>query len=97
MGMGYRVSEGRMSAQLDKLFLTPGEIDELTGIRRGSKGRTKFQMQSDYLFSQGIPHRMNARNRPVVTLSAIEGRKTEAPRPTWQPTFVNHGPSANHK
>lgn len=48
------------------IFLTAEEMAELTGYKRHSK-------QIEALRQMGIPCRINARGRPVVTRSVIEG------------------------
>ena len=48
------------------IFLTAEEMAELTGYKRHGK-------QIEALRQMGIPCRINARGRPVVTRSVIEG------------------------
>lgn len=48
------------------IFLTAEEMAELTGYKRHSK-------QIEALRQMGIPCRINARGRPIVTRSVIEG------------------------
>lgn len=82
-----------MSAQLDVLFLTEEQVDELTGIRRGEtingKKHTKFQRQVEFLRQRGIAFIENARGKPIITRSAVEGRGEKEPaRKGWQPRVV---------
>lgn len=82
-----------MSAQPDQLFLTEDQVDELTGIKRGDtingKKRTKFQLQVEFLRMRGIAFIENARGKPIITRSAIEGRAPmEAPKRGWMPKVV---------
>jgi hypothetical protein len=82
-----------MTDVISPLFLSEAQVDELTGIRRGdtSKGikRTKFQLQISFLRLSGIAFIENARGKPMITLSAIEGGKTKSPtRKSWQPQAI---------
>lgn len=73
------------------IFLTPEEIAELTGIRRGCKGKSREQRQVTALKSMGVPHYVNAAKRPIVARAAIEGSasalaKSNAPAVEgWEP------------
>ena len=74
----------------EQLFLTEPQVDELTGIRRGDSlngvKRSKFQLQVTFLRTRGIAFIENARGKPIITRSAIEGRRQEPPpRKGWQP------------
>ena len=60
-----------------KVFLDSSEIFALTG--RKMKGR-----QIDTLRKMGIPFYVNATGHPVVTLTAVEGRKEEPIHTTWE-------------
>lgn len=61
------------------MFLTADELAELTGRKIKSK-------QIEALRRMGIPFHVNAVNKPVVSATAIEGRKPPVPAaPTWQP------------
>ncbi|WP_431290450.1 DUF4224 domain-containing protein [Burkholderia cepacia] len=62
-------------------FLTPEEVSELSGIRTGRKGKTREQLQIEWLRSSGIPFWTNARGRPIVARSAIDGIKTADEKP----------------
>jgi hypothetical protein len=82
-----------MSAQLDQLFLTEAQVDELTGIRRGDTlngaKRTKFQLQTMFLRTRGIAFIENARGKPIIARAVIEGRAAfDAPRRGWAPKVM---------
>lgn len=77
-----------MSALPDQLFLTEQQADELTGIRRGHNGQSKHMLQCAFLRNNGIAHFVNARGKPVIPMSAIDGRKQESVRKTWQPRIA---------
>lgn len=77
----------------EQLFLSSSELDELTGIRRGSTRsgikRSKYEMQAAFLREIGIPFISNARGRPVVLLSAVESRRpSEVPKVGWKPAVM---------
>jgi len=66
------------------LFLAPDEIEVLTG-------RRKSRSQIEALRQMGIQFFVNALNRPVVPVSAIEGKKP-APPPEpekWYPAVLS--------
>ena len=70
---------------MPNLFLTPDETAELTGIRRGRGGKTRDQMQADWLRTSGIAFVVNAAGRPIITVAAVEGRKGPPPPAVgWQ-------------
>ena len=71
---------------MSSLFVCEADVDELTGIKVGRNGKTKHQMQCDFLRGAGIPFVRNARGRPVVTVAAIEGKRAAAePVKSWAP------------
>ncbi len=72
-------------------FLTPEEVEVLTGIRVGRRGKTREQLQIEWLRTSGIPFWTNARGRPVIARSAIDGkaRADEPARPKWQPKVLS--------
>lgn len=74
-------------------FLSPEEVAELSGIRTGRKGKTREQLQVNWLRAAGIPFWTNARGRPIIARSAIEGRsaKETSEKPRWQPKVVALG------
>lgn len=64
------------------MFLTTEEIKELTG-------RTLKHLQCEVLRKNGIPFFVNASGRPVVAVSAIEGRPGSVARPAgWKPSVI---------
>ena len=72
------------------LFLSPSDIAELTGIGRGTAGRTREQIQADTLRKMKIPHYVNAAGRPLVARAVIEGGTLPdnvAPL-TWEPNLA---------
>lgn len=73
------------------LFLTPDEIQELTGIKRGKQGKRREALQVAALRAMRIPFHVNAVGRPVVARSMIEGNisKEEATQ-QWEPA-LKHG------
>lgn len=86
-----------MGPEMSDTFLSPQEIEELTGVKTGKtiggKKRTREELQIDWLRASGIPFWSNARGRPIVARAAIEGRKaTEVaaaePRKKWQPAAL---------
>ena len=56
-------------------FLSPQEIEELTGVKTGRNKRTREQLQIEWLRASGNPFWENARGRPIVARAAIEGRR----------------------
>jgi len=77
----------------DDLFLRDCHVDELTGIKRGvtinGKKQSKHELQVAFLRMRGIAFIENARGRPVIVRSAIEGRRvTDAPKTAWQPKVI---------
>ncbi|VVE07538.1 DUF4224 domain-containing protein [Pandoraea sputorum] len=74
-------------------FLTAEEVAELSGVRSGRRGKSREELQSDWLRSAGIPFWVNARGRPIVARVAIEGRTRgeEQPKNKWQPRMMAMG------
>lgn len=72
-------------------FLTPEEVEELSGIRVGRGGKTREQLQIEWLRTSGIPFWTNARGRPIIARTAIMGggRSEDQPRPKWQPKVLS--------
>ncbi|MDZ4049263.1 MAG: DUF4224 domain-containing protein [Limnobacter sp.] len=76
-------------------FYSEAEIDELTGIKRGTGGKNKYQMQCDFLKDTGIPFIENARGRAIVARSAIEGRskkqetESQPAHKGWEPKLIS--------
>lgn len=73
------------------IFLSEKQVDFLTGIHRGKTIRgekqSKHVLQADHLRSKGIPFTENARGKPIVARSAIEGGMYKQKPVTrgWQP------------
>lgn len=67
-----------MTAQPTAIFLSTGELYELTGYRLAA-----YQVR--WLQRQGITHWVRADGKPVVPRSALEGRPAAAPvpEPDW--------------
>jgi Domain of unknown function (DUF4224) len=71
------------------MFLTPEQVAELTGISRGRNGKTREQLQVEQLRSMAVVFRVNAKGRPIVTWTAVNGVKEEASAiTTWQPNIL---------
>lgn len=81
------------------IFLDIAQVDELTGIKRGStvNGRklSKYQLQIEFLRNRGIAFIANARGRPIVVRSVIEGASRNWDEPSrqlkvkqWQPGVI---------
>lgn len=67
------------------LFLSREEVRQLTGFAIKAK-------QIKHLRKCGIPFFVNGSGWPVVTVSAIEGRKqTEQPPQAWKPAVLQGG------
>lgn len=67
---------------MSETFLSSEEVAELSGVRVGRRGKTREELQVEWLRTSGIPFWTNARGRPIIARSAIEGRKSkeDAPR-----------------
>jgi hypothetical protein len=74
-------------------FLSPEEVAELSGVRVGRGGKTREELQVEWLRTSGIPFWTNARGRPIIARAVIEGRQSaaEAPRKRWQPKVLSMG------
>ena len=75
-------------------FLSPQEIEELTGVKTGKNNRKREQLQIDWLRAAGIPFWENGRGRPIVARAAIEGRRAAEvaaaePKKKWQPPTLS--------
>ena len=67
---------------MSSIFLNADEVRELTGFAIKTK-------QIEQLRRMGIAFFVNGSGRPIVTVSAIEGRKQEAPHQhVWQPAIL---------
>lgn len=71
-------------------FLTPEEVAELSGVRKGKRGKSRDELQVEWLRSVAIPFWTNVRGRPIVARAAIEGRTRgdEVPKKKWQPRIM---------
>jgi hypothetical protein len=74
-------------------FLTPQEVAELAGIKTGRNGKTREELQIEWLRTAGIPFWANARGRPIIARAAIEGRQAteKQVRQKWQPKVLSLG------
>lgn len=66
------------------MFLSSQDISELTGRKTKSK-------QIEALLRMGLPFWVNAIGRPVVTVTAIEGRRETPPEKAWSPQRKKRG------
>jgi hypothetical protein len=73
------------------LFLTLEEVAELTGVKVGRHGKSREELQTEWLRGSGIPFWTNARGRPIIARSTIEVRASEAEATPkkWQPKVLN--------
>ena len=73
------------------MFLSPDEVAELTGIKRGRDGLSRNEIQVNQLKNMGIAFFVNASGRPIITKSAIEGTpQIIAKKLAWQPKVLTH-------
>lgn len=73
-------------------FLSAEEVAELTGIMVGRRGKTREELQVEWLRTSGIPFWTNARGRPIIARAAIVGREAaEQPKKKWQPKVMAFG------
>lgn len=66
------------------MFLSSQDISELTGRKTKSK-------QIEALLRMGLPFWVNAIGKPVVTLTAVEGRMAPPQEKPWTPQRKNRG------
>lgn len=67
------------------LFLSQEDLSILTGFTVKAK-------QIEQLRKMGVPFFVNGCGRPVVAVSAVEGRKQEQAAPTaWKPAVLQGG------
>jgi hypothetical protein len=74
------------------MFLDPDEIAKLTGIRKGSSGKSRETLQCSQLRLMGIPFFVNAKGEPIVARAAFQMSSTAPPPPppkAWQPGCLN--------
>jgi len=70
------------------LFLSAEDLHTLTGYSVKTR-------QIDQLRRMGIPFFVNACGRPVVAVSAVEGRKQrDQPHPGWNPAVLQENRTA---
>ena len=69
------------------IFLSHEDLRELTGYTVRAK-------QIEQLRRMGIAFFVNGCGRPVVTFSAIEGRKQPEQTATWKPAILTAGRNA---
>jgi hypothetical protein len=66
-----------------KVFLDEDAIRKLTGCAQKAR-------QVEQLRRMGVPFWINARGKPVVACSALEGsKKPEKPVKKWESTYLN--------
>jgi len=70
------------------LFLSREDVAELTGITRKDNGKTREQLQCEFLRSQGIQFFVNFRGEPKVTIAFINGSKEHVKQTGWQPKLL---------
>lgn len=70
------------------MFLTPEEIAELTGIRKGSTGRSRAELQCAHLRNIGVPFWTNAAGEPKVPRSFFDGGKPPPQKQAWKPGLL---------
>ncbi|KAF0812759.1 hypothetical protein IGB42_02602 [Andreprevotia sp. IGB-42] len=76
----------------EPLFLNAEEVRELTGIAKGSRGKSRDALQVDWLRNMGIPFWLNAKGCPVVSRAAITGQPARKEQPTtgpWVPRVLS--------
>ncbi|WFC66471.1 DUF4224 domain-containing protein [Achromobacter denitrificans] len=70
------------------MFLSPAEVAEMTGIRRGTKGKPYPVLQVEWLLAHGYPAHVNRAGRAIVARSAVDGQHQRAAEPAnteWTP------------
>lgn len=72
------------------LFLTDEEVAELTGIKRGSAGKTKAQLQCEYLRAAFVPFIPNVMGEPKISRDFINHVSKEKPKAatSWKPATL---------
>jgi len=67
------------------LFLTAEDLRALTGFAIKTRQIAQLRIM-------GIPFRINGCGRPVVTVTAVDGRMDQQPiKPAWQPAVLQGG------
>jgi len=72
------------------LFLSDSDIAELTGIKRGRNGKTRAQLQCQFLREHGIPFVPNVKGEPKVCTSYLEGGKQTKHQEVWKPRILQN-------
>jgi hypothetical protein len=73
------------------IFLTPDEVAELTGIKRGRDKLTRNDLQVMQLRAMHIAFFINASGRPIVTKAAVEGTiEPRIQKQAWRPAVLSH-------
>ena len=78
-----------MKTAEDRTFLTESEVDEMTDIRSGKGGKTKYDLQRDHLRKHAVAFTESARGRPVIAIATVEGRRVEPIKKAWQPKIAH--------
>jgi hypothetical protein len=68
---------------MDDIFLSVEEIERLTGIKRGRGGKSREELQCEYLKENNIPFRPNARGEPIVAKAHYLGSKQPVSKTSW--------------
>lgn len=74
------------------MFLTPDEVKELTGIRKGKGGKTREQLQCEHLRGLGIPFFPNTFGQPKIARSFFNGgtaAPAQAKKSEWRPRVLS--------
>ncbi len=73
------------------MFLTPDEVAELTGYKRGRDGKSRDQLQCEYLRRMGIAFYPNAAGQPKIARAFIEGgaKSAEKKQTSWEPSLLS--------
>lgn len=71
------------------MFLDSDEIAKLSGIKKGTRGKSRELLQCEQLRSMGIPFFINAKGEPIVARAAFQTSSTPPPPKAWQPGCLN--------
>lgn len=69
-------------------FLSPKEVADMTGIRRGTKRKPYPVLQVEWLLAHGYPAHVNKAGRAIVARAAALGKRQRAAAPAnteWTP------------
>ncbi|QDQ28335.1 DUF4224 domain-containing protein [Chitinimonas arctica] len=77
----------------EPLFLTAEEVVVLTGIATGRGGRTREELQCDWLRLNALAHKVNARGAPIVYRSQFLSSppRVKEEKPQWVPGVLRSG------